>query len=115
LHLGAPDLLIVLLFAVPQAELGVLHCSTRISPTCVAYSAVGVGLASPDFRSNASNSFRESRRPAFQNVEQRRLIGVFRGTTKTGGHAMSFGRGLLLWLLGIPLPIIILLATIMHH
>jgi hypothetical protein len=59
--------------------------------------------------------FRESRGPAFQNVEQRRLIGVLRGTTKTGGHAMGFGRGLLLWLIGIPLPIIILLAIFMHH
>jgi len=29
--------------------------------------------------------------------------------------AMGFGRGLLLWLLGIPLPIIILLAIFWHH
>jgi hypothetical protein len=28
---------------------------------------------------------------------------------------MGFGRGALLWLLGIPLPIIILLALFMHH
>jgi hypothetical protein len=28
---------------------------------------------------------------------------------------MGFGRGLLLWLLGIPLPIIILLAIFWHH
>jgi hypothetical protein len=28
---------------------------------------------------------------------------------------MSFGKGALLWLLGIPLPIIILLALFMHH
>jgi len=28
---------------------------------------------------------------------------------------MGFGRGLLLWLLGIPLPIIIVLALFMHH
>jgi hypothetical protein len=28
---------------------------------------------------------------------------------------MGFGRGLLLWLIGIPLPIIILLAIFMHH
>jgi hypothetical protein len=28
---------------------------------------------------------------------------------------MGFGRGLLLWLIGIPLPIIILLALFMHH
>jgi len=28
---------------------------------------------------------------------------------------MGFGRGLLLWLIGIPLPIILLLAIFMHH
>jgi len=28
---------------------------------------------------------------------------------------MGFGRGVLLWLLGIPLPIIILLAIFWHH
>jgi hypothetical protein len=29
--------------------------------------------------------------------------------------AMGLGRGLLLWLIGIPLPIIIVLAMFMHH
>jgi hypothetical protein len=29
--------------------------------------------------------------------------------------AMGFGRGALLWLLGVPLPIIILLALFWHH
>jgi hypothetical protein len=28
---------------------------------------------------------------------------------------MGFGRGILLWLLGIPIPIIILLALFWHH
>jgi hypothetical protein len=28
---------------------------------------------------------------------------------------MGFGRGLLLWLIGIPLPLILLLALFMHH
>jgi hypothetical protein len=28
---------------------------------------------------------------------------------------MGFGRGLLLWVLGIPLPIILLLAIFSHH
>jgi hypothetical protein len=28
---------------------------------------------------------------------------------------MGFGRGALLWLIGIPIPIIILLALFMHH
>jgi hypothetical protein len=29
--------------------------------------------------------------------------------------AMGFGKGALLWMLGIPLPIIILLALFWHH
>jgi hypothetical protein len=29
--------------------------------------------------------------------------------------AMGFGKGALLWLIGIPLPIILLLAIFMHH
>jgi hypothetical protein len=29
--------------------------------------------------------------------------------------AMGFGRGALLWLLGVPLPIILILALFMHH
>jgi hypothetical protein len=28
---------------------------------------------------------------------------------------MGFGKGALLWLIGIPLPIILLLALFMHH
>jgi hypothetical protein len=28
---------------------------------------------------------------------------------------MGFGRGALLWLLGVPLPIIIVIALFMHH
>jgi hypothetical protein len=28
---------------------------------------------------------------------------------------MSFGKGALLWLIGIPLPIILLIAVFMHH
>jgi len=28
---------------------------------------------------------------------------------------MGFGRGVLLWLLGVPIPIIILLALFWHH
>jgi len=28
---------------------------------------------------------------------------------------MGFGRGVLLWLIGIPIPLIILLAIFMHH
>jgi len=36
-------------------------------------------------------------------------------STNKSEDVMGFGRGLLLWLLGIPLPIIILLAIFMHH
>jgi hypothetical protein len=28
---------------------------------------------------------------------------------------MGFGRGLLLWLIGIPIPIIVVIALLMHH
>jgi hypothetical protein len=28
---------------------------------------------------------------------------------------MGFGRGALLWLIGVPLPIVLLLALFMHH
>jgi len=32
-----------------------------------------------------------------------------------GGQIMGLGKGLLLWLIGIPIPIIILLALFLHH
>jgi hypothetical protein len=32
-----------------------------------------------------------------------------------GRRTMGFGRGALLWLLGVPLPIILLLALFWHH
>jgi hypothetical protein len=35
--------------------------------------------------------------------------------TQWMGTTMSFGKGILLWLIGIPLPIILLLAVFMHH
>jgi hypothetical protein len=34
---------------------------------------------------------------------------------QSGSNVMTFGKGLLLWLIGIPLPIILLLAIFMHH
>jgi hypothetical protein len=33
----------------------------------------------------------------------------------TPEDVMGFGRGMLLWLIGIPIPIIILIAIFMHH
>jgi len=32
-----------------------------------------------------------------------------------GGQTMDFTRGALLWLLGVPLPIILLIALFWHH
>jgi len=32
-----------------------------------------------------------------------------------GDDTMGFGRGVLLWLIGVPIPIIILLALFWHH
>jgi hypothetical protein len=47
-------------------------------------------------------------------MERPHLLSVVQITT-VEEDAMGFGRGLLLWLIGIPLPIIILLAIFMHH
>jgi hypothetical protein len=32
-----------------------------------------------------------------------------------GGNIMDFGKGAILWLLGVPLPIILLIALFWHH
>ncbi len=48
-------------------------------------------------------------------LELKSPIGIGYWRRKIPEDAMGFGRGLLLWLLGIPLPIIILLAIFMHH
>jgi hypothetical protein len=45
-------------------------------------------------------------------MEPRRIV-IFVETSN--GGCMSFGKGALLWLIGIPLPIILLLAVFMHH
>lgn len=34
---------------------------------------------------------------------------------RSGEAVMGFGKGALLWLIGLPLPIILLLALFMHH
>jgi hypothetical protein len=41
-------------------------------------------------------------------------LGVNAPTKPLGARKMGFGRGILLWLLGVPLPIIILLAIFWH-
>jgi hypothetical protein len=48
-------------------------------------------------------------------MELHRPPGVIRQQTNPSEDVMGLGRGLLLWLIGIPLPIIILLAIFMHH
>jgi hypothetical protein len=40
---------------------------------------------------------------------------TFAAKTRHRRSTMGFGRGALLWLIGIPLPIILLLALFMHH
>jgi hypothetical protein len=45
-------------------------------------------------------------------MEPGRIVWVLIGQMEI---AMSFGKGVLLWLIGIPLPIILLLAVFMHH
>ena len=47
-------------------------------------------------------------------LEQKEPRGVIEPNKKRR-FAMGFGRGLLLWLIGIPLPIIILLALFWHN
>jgi hypothetical protein len=46
-----------------------------------------------------------------------RVCGVIRSSRRKHSEEdiMGFGRGALLWLLGVPLPIIILLALFWHH
>jgi hypothetical protein len=38
-----------------------------------------------------------------------------RKVMREGGSVMGFGKGVLFWLLGVPIPIIILLAIFWHH
>ena len=54
------------------------------------------------------------RLPIPQAAEQKLPRGVIEPKQETE-VVMGFGRGLLLWLLGIPLPIIILLALFWHN
>jgi hypothetical protein len=57
---------------------------------------------------NLVPNFRSSRE-----VEQNVQPPNYTSTTKEA--VMGFGRGMLLWLIGIPLPIILLLALFMHR
>jgi hypothetical protein len=44
-----------------------------------------------------------------------RIIASYPCSSKYMEAVMGFGRGALLWLIGVPLPIILLLALFMHH
>jgi hypothetical protein len=56
-------------------------------------------------------------------IHSKKLFGSCAGTTFPASRCrpteqeatMGFGRGVLLWLIGIPIPLIILLAIFMHH
>jgi hypothetical protein len=58
-----------------------------------------------------SNSAAARQRPRATNLPSLR----YRTEQPIEEATMGFGRGALLWLLGIPLPIIILLALFWHH
>ncbi|GAB1717070.1 MAG: hypothetical protein NTAFB05_21120 [Nitrobacter sp.] len=49
--------------------------------------------------------------PAPERRAARRVVAL----SKQEANNMGFGRGLLLWLIGIPIPLIILIAFLMHH
>jgi hypothetical protein len=63
------------------------------------------------FRKIFSGSACDNRKPA----EPAKPFRVIRAVENSRRADMGFGRGALLWLLGIPLPIILLLALFMHH
>jgi hypothetical protein len=52
---------------------------------------------------------------SFSLVEPRSPLHALARTTLKEEAAMGFGKGALLWLLGIPIPVIILLALFWHH
>jgi hypothetical protein len=41
--------------------------------------------------------------------------GVLVASNRQQENGMGFGKGVLLWLIGIPIPIISLIAILMHH
>jgi hypothetical protein len=57
-----------------------------------------------EFVSNAATTIR------FPRTELEILPRVYWSEISLGGSTMTFGRGVLLWLLGIPLPVLLLLA-----
>jgi len=65
---------------------------------------------------NASTNFKEWQKSCSPwNCYSGQYVGFARFSMQQAEVEMGFGRGVLFWLLGIPIPIIILLALFWHH
>jgi hypothetical protein len=65
---------------------------------------------------NASTNFKEWQKSCSPwNCYSGQYVGFARFSMQQSEVEMGFGRGVLFWLLGIPIPIIILLALFWHH
>jgi hypothetical protein len=75
--------------------------------------AMGKPNNAESFRENCGNGLFEPDKNRFRirNYQKRFALSIY----KLEEDIMGFGRGALLWLIGIPLPIILLLALFMHH
>jgi hypothetical protein len=77
------------------------------------------GASAPLFRktsseaSDAESPAATAGRNAF--VRQTFVREPARGAGQTEDIDMGFGRGVLLWLIGVPIPIIVLIALLWHH
>jgi hypothetical protein len=87
-----------------QSFLSALDCFARLAMTG---RATVIYLKSSRSRSSARNLARSRWEPG----QPCCVV----STVQSEEDAMGFGRGALLWLVGVPLPIIILLALFMHH
>jgi hypothetical protein len=99
----------------------------RVGTTAIAAQVLAVPLTSPRkragrgvrqrFSSGASGSEKNSS-PTPRELQLRGTSETHRrylSSSKLKEADMGFGRGTLLWLIGIPLPIILILALFMHH
>jgi hypothetical protein len=69
---------------------------------------------SDSFFQNEGESDRERFRTELPGTRNRFLLSAL-GRRYGGGQIMDFTRGALLWLLGLPLPVILLIALFWHH
>jgi hypothetical protein len=72
-------------------------------------------LSRKDWHSGANGAVLSPFRSARSNPGTFLLMPCLYGDCKRMEVDMGFGRGVLFWLLGIPIPIIILLALFWHH